>query len=179
MKKALELWDDTGPQDRRFKSRLLGLSTAPTNETTIFLVRSLAISYVPIIHHWFVEFNGIQWHPGAPTDPIFQSDCAKTSQVDTRLRKIIECCNYCAKEYMRRNFCRDANFNLVFNNCQIQLGEIAESLLVIFFITSLIIAIVLKNIFIFIINLATLATIFLTRTINTEIEYKVCEHIDL
>lgn len=176
---ALNIWPAKEPPSALIPSRLLHYKNDNCNElTTIFIVRSSAISYVPVLHHYYIEFNGLEWHPGAPHDPIFEPK-RENRRGNMQLRKIIECCEYCARIYMNSNFERDKGFNLIFNNCQIQFGVIAESLLAMFFIVTLIVGIIIKSLFVIVINAVSLISIIITSVHDKEIEYEVCTHIKL
>ena len=177
IEEALSRWPMQQPPTEMIPSRLLHRKNAIESDTTIFIVRSSAISYLPILHHFYIEFNDTEWHPGAPNDPIFEPK-RDTHERSMKLRKIIECCPYCSKLYLRKHFERDKGFNLIFNNCQIQFGEIAESLLVLFFIATFIVGIILKSPLIIVINAVSLASIFVTSLHDQEIEYKTCNHIE-
>lgn len=176
IEEALKIWPNKQPPVKEIPSRLLHKDNAHFNDTTIFIVRSSAISYIPVLHHYYIEFNGLEWHPGAPGDPIFEDKRIESGR-SMQLRKIIECCAFCSRKYMHSNFERDKGFNLIFNNCQIQFGVIAESLLAIFFIVTLIVAICMKSLFIITINIVSLLSIIFTSVHDGEIEYKVCEHV--
>lgn len=176
IEEALSLWPTRVPPSEQIPSRLLNSDITKQGRTTIFLVRSSNLSILPVLHHYYIEFNDKEWHPGAPDDPIITNKEVDPKQV-LKLRKFIECCDYCARRFMEANFERDSRFNLLCNNCQIQFGHIAESLFVNIFLFGLVLGLLFNNIIAIFISITALATILSTSHLGHDLEYNICEHI--
>lgn len=165
VKQALDRWPASEPPAGKIQSRLLHKNNTQFNDTTIFILRSSAISYLPIIHHCYLEFDGTEWHPGAPTDPIFEEKRTDITRI-AHVRQIIECCEYCSRQYMHSSFERDRKFNLLFNNCQIQFGVIAESLLTMFFVVTFIVAVCVRSFIVMAISAVSLISVIVLSLIH-------------
>lgn len=118
-----------GSDGRCYVSRLTGPSTAvdASCSTTVFLLKRRKVRRLPVLTHAYLSFDAYTWHPGSPHDPII-TDLREPERLGDTVSGILELCTLCSRAFMERNFKQDARFNLVFNNCQIQLGYIGETM---------------------------------------------------
>lgn len=113
-----------------YVSRLTGPSAAAVDascSTTVFLVKRRKVRRLNALTHVYLSFDAYTWHPGSPHDPII-TDLRESERLGDTVSGILEMCTLCARAFMERNFKQDSRFNLVFNNCQIQLGFVGETM---------------------------------------------------
>lgn len=170
MKKALKYW--THDECKMLDSRLLN-NKSPT---TIFLVQTDSVSFFAPLKHYYIEFDHLQWHPGAPTNPIFESVANQKVPEEGNLIGIYEACDVCSKEFMRINFKSDNSFNILINNCQIQFGEISQTVVSVIAIGSLLTLVFLRSwLIILFLFIAVISILFAKK--KKALHYDKCIHI--
>lgn len=116
------------------KSRINTSQTEYNNQpvrTSIIIDKKYAlIGFLGLPNHYFISVDDKIWHPGfSKTKDIFLASNSVTNRA--RIITSSEICHYCTYHYMNALFKMDRKFNIFINNCQVILGHIVESTIII------------------------------------------------
>lgn len=141
------------------------------------LVKSYSINDLPFLRHWYLAYNNIEWHPGTPNSAIY---ITPNTHGNGEIEKIYEYCTECADDMLQKNIEYDKKFYLPFYNCDTMLGNCVETTMLLASLISLIIAIILKSIIVFIFFIiCTLTLLTANKFLPRPPTFSVCKHIDL
>ncbi len=142
-----------------------------------FIYKKYPLYNVPILpSHEYVIINGYSFHPGAKDEPILIED--DDSVGITTL--IEEKCSICAKSFLMELFKRDANFNIMMNNCQMIMGNLLITPLIWLGIVFLWSFVIYPSLLLLFIGCFSIFFALIYDKLNdwkTVIEYKTCPHI--
>lgn len=183
--KALARWEyarDLEPRLNSIKSRMHiseeNTDLRPIRTSFVFTKKVSLLPLLGIMGHYFVSIDDRVWHPGHNwTDTIFEDYDIENSQTVC----VEEMCHFCLYRTMDNMFFKDRQFNIMFNNCQIVTGYIWETVLSIFYLLLLVMAIITGHvIFLIITFLIVIVLIVYNLIISTSsiITFAWCPHIN-
>lgn len=147
------------------------------SKTIFFIVRSVPVENFSLFEHYYITFEKYEWHPGAPFDKILEYRNESMDESSSKVRSVLEMCTDCSIEFMLLNFERDKNFNILFNNCQMQCGENLQTVVGLIAILSTILFIFIQSFIILIILICALAALIISRPRSNKIVFDHCTHV--
>lgn len=143
-------------------------------ESTIFLLKKCNVMDDIILKHIYITFKHFEWHPGSPNKQIIQPLDYMSKH---KIIKILEYCNKCSRIFMLKNFFKDTQFNILYNNCQTQFGFFTDTILIIVASISLISNVFIPLTVFILLFIITMITILITGLKKNTPIIEQCNHI--